>query len=185
MKIFYINRYITGYITKKENQITEEIWNSCNSNPTLHGALKSFALKSLKQRECGIYEAADKLLGYHMYNFSDQIYFLNAQPKVLRTRRFKDINEIRDLEEDSTDIFFKNIIDSYYPNRPNVSLILYYFSKVSSLKYVFFYFKLRNINYIPFLKLFMNVNIYNLLHIMYNKRVHFRNVITKLIFINN
>jgi hypothetical protein len=67
-----------------------------------------------------------------MYNFSDQIYFLNAQPKVLRTRRFKDIKEIGDLEEDSTDIFFKNIIDSYYPNRPDVSIIIYIF-KVSSL----------------------------------------------------
>ncbi len=111
---------MTGYITKKESEITEELWNSCNSNSTLQGSLKSFALKSLSQRECGIYEASDKLLGYHMYNFSEQIFFVNAQFSNIRTRRLKEINDIKELDEESTEIYCNNLIDVYYPNRPEV-----------------------------------------------------------------
>ncbi len=87
----------------------------------MQGALKSFALKSLRQRECGIYEAADKLLGYHMYNFSDPIYFLNAQKYDFRKKRLKEINDVKELEDESTDIYCPNLIDVYYPNRSDVS----------------------------------------------------------------
>lgn len=58
-----LNNYITRYISKAEKNNTEEIWNECNNNKSLKGALKSFALKSLKNREIGVYEVTDKLLG--------------------------------------------------------------------------------------------------------------------------
>ncbi len=58
-----LDKYITAYITKAEKNNTEELWDECNDNKPLRAALKSFALKNLKNRQIGVYEVADKLLG--------------------------------------------------------------------------------------------------------------------------
>lgn len=114
-----LDKYITAYITKAEKNATEEIWDSCSSNLNLYSALKSFALKSFKQREIGSYEAADKLLGHSLYEFSDQIKWLNALPCSERKRRIKELKEIEELEDENENIYHTNLIDDYYPNRPD------------------------------------------------------------------
>ncbi|CAF1017803.1 unnamed protein product [Brachionus calyciflorus] len=121
-----LNRYLTSYITKSDKNYTKQIWDECNKNENLYGALKSFALKSFKNREISSPEVCAKLLGYDLYNFSDQIKYLNVHRKSERKRRLKSFNFIKTLPEESNDIFFINIIDNYYPNRPdrieNISL---------------------------------------------------------------
>jgi hypothetical protein len=52
-----LNRYITCYVTKSEKTATKELWGKCNRNTSLRSCFKSFALKSLKSRQIGIYEA--------------------------------------------------------------------------------------------------------------------------------
>ena len=74
-----LNRYISSYLTKSENQATEEIWQSINEKKTLQGKLKSFALKSFKSRELGAYECADKLLGHVLYRKSRNIQYLSKE----------------------------------------------------------------------------------------------------------
>lgn len=113
-----LNRYVTGYMTKSEKNNTAAIWNECNSNKTLHGKLKSFALKSFKTREIGIYEAADRLNGRASCEGSDQITYLNPIEAKDRPRKLKKFSDIKKLKENDTDIFHHIVIDNYYPNRP-------------------------------------------------------------------
>lgn len=114
-----LDRYITSYITKSEKQATQEIWDTCNNNKTLQGSLKSYALKSFKNRESGIFEVTDKLLGYSLYEFSDVIKYISALPFNERKRALKDINNINSLDDEDTNIYHNNMLDNYYPNRPD------------------------------------------------------------------
>ncbi len=81
------------------------------------GIIKSAALNSFKQREVGIYEVADKLLGIELFQFSTAILWLNALPSKERNRRLKDLKAIKELDKDDTDIYHTNLIDDYYPKR--------------------------------------------------------------------
>ena len=114
-----LDRYITNYITKAEKNATKKLWDDCNRSKSLRSKLKSFALKNLKARECGIYEVCDKLLGFPMYRFSSKVTFLSTMPKNLRKRMLKNKRLIEKLPANSTNIFHDNFLDSYYPNRPN------------------------------------------------------------------
>lgn len=114
-----LDNYLTSNITKSEKNSNEEAWDACNKNKSLQSNLKSFALKSFQNREMGIFEVADKLLGYSLYEFSDQIKWLNSQPYNQRNRRIKELNEIEKLNDDCQDIYHNNLIDDYYPNRPD------------------------------------------------------------------
>ena len=115
-----LDRYITSYITKGERQATKEIWQSCSENRNLRSSLKSYALKSFKNRECGIFEVADKLLGYGLCEFSDVVKYLPALPWNERNRALKNIKLIKDMKDDDTNIYHNNMIDTYYPNRPDM-----------------------------------------------------------------
>ncbi len=88
-----------------------------NHHMFLIGIIKSAALNSFKQREVGIYEVADKLLGIELFQFSTAILWLNALPSNERNRRLKDLKSIKELDKDDTDIYHTNLIDEYYPKR--------------------------------------------------------------------
>jgi len=55
-----------------------------------------------------------------MYNFSDPIYFLYDQNYDIRKKRLKEIKDVKELDDESTDNNFPNLNDVYYPNRPDV-----------------------------------------------------------------
>ncbi len=88
-----------------------------NRRPTLHATLKSYAPMSFKKRETGALEVAHKLLGYSLYGMSKHVKWLGATMKGCRSRRLKEMKEIRKMDKNYTTIYNKNIIDNYYPNR--------------------------------------------------------------------
>ena len=109
-----LDNYVTSYITKSEKNSTKQAWQAwqaCNTNESLQGALKSF-----KKREIDVFEVADKLLDYSLYEFSDQIKWLNTTPYDERKRRIKELKEIEKLDDNSTKIYHTNLIGDYYPN---------------------------------------------------------------------
>ena len=114
-----LDRYITGYITKPEKNATNQLWEECNHNKSLYSRLKSFALKSFKSREIGIYETIDKLLGFGMCEFSEKVEFLVTDQSKDRRRKLKNLSEITKLKDDDQLIFCNNTVDSYYPKRPS------------------------------------------------------------------
>jgi hypothetical protein len=76
-KSLILNRYITSYVTKSEKLASQALWEEINQNKSLRSSLKSFALKSLKNRQIGAYEIADKLLGYSLFEKSVSIKYLS------------------------------------------------------------------------------------------------------------
>ena len=67
--------------------------------------MKSFALKSFKNREIGVYEAANKFLGNSMHEFSDAIQWLPAQPSEDRRRRLLPLKEVTKLQDHSEVVY--------------------------------------------------------------------------------
>ena len=61
-----LEHYVTGYVTKAEKSHLLDIWDKVSSNETLYSRLWSFGVRSLRSRECGMYEASDILLGDHL-----------------------------------------------------------------------------------------------------------------------
>ena len=58
--------YVTGYVTKAEKSHLLDIRDEVSSNETLYSRLWSFGVRSLRSKECGMYEASDILLGDHL-----------------------------------------------------------------------------------------------------------------------
>ena len=76
-KSMVLNKYITSYVTKSEKVASQSLWEEVNQNKSLRSSLKSFALKSLKNRQIGVYEIADKLLGYPLYEKNVTIKYIS------------------------------------------------------------------------------------------------------------
>ena len=58
-----IAQYVTGYVTKVEKNNMQDIWQEVSSHQSIYSKLWSFGVRSLRSRECGLYEASDLLLG--------------------------------------------------------------------------------------------------------------------------
>ena len=78
-------------------------------------------MRSLRSRECGLYEAADILLGNHLYEKSDSVQWITVEKPENRKVRIKNYRELQQLAESdphSNDLYQANLIDNFYPNRP-------------------------------------------------------------------
>jgi ATP-dependent DNA helicase PIF1 len=114
-------KYVTSYITKAEKVEMEELWQEL-THKTLSSKLWSLGLKALTHRQCGAYEASDRLLGTHLYGKSESIRFINTNEPHQRNRilkPFKELKQLKENEPDSHDIYMCSYIDTYYPNRPD------------------------------------------------------------------
>ena len=113
--------YVSGYVTKAERSNLQEIWQEVSENKSIYSRLWSFGIRSLRFRECGLYEAADLLLGDHLSEKSDTVKWVDVSMPHKRKRRLRDhkqLQEIAKSDPDSKDIFEDNLLDTYYPNRP-------------------------------------------------------------------
>jgi hypothetical protein len=55
--------------------------------------------------------------------------------KGCRSKRLKDMKEIRKMDKNDTTIYNKNLIDNYYPNRPDVLKKVCFYDFVSNYDY--------------------------------------------------
>ena len=88
---------------------------------SIYRRLWSFGIRSLRFRECGLYEASDLLLGDHLSEKSDTVKWLDVSMPHKRNRRLKDHRVLKVIAEhnpDTEDIFEDNLIDTFYPQRP-------------------------------------------------------------------
>ena len=77
-------------------------------------------MRSLRSRECGLYEATDLLLGDHLTEKSDAVKWVDVSLPHKRSRRLKDHKVLEDVAKrnpDSEDIFKDNLLDTHYPRR--------------------------------------------------------------------
>ena len=112
--------YTTGYITKSEKSHLEDVANDIKAvSESPFKAAFHFGAKMLSEREMGAYEAADFLLGTPLYTKSDPVKYVDVTPHGQRRRRMKHPNELKSLASDSTEVFEKDWLFDYYPNRPD------------------------------------------------------------------
>ena len=114
--------YVSGYVTKAEKSHMHDIWDEVSSKETLYSKLWSFGVRSLRSRECGLYEASDLLLGDHLCEKLQTVQWISADLPHKRKRRIRNHNKLKELLEnnpDSVNIFDSNIIDDFYPARPD------------------------------------------------------------------
>ncbi len=115
-----LTSYITGYMTKAEKGETEKIWESLSEDKSAPSALRSLALKNNQNREVGIYEIADDLLGHSLYGASQAVEWLGAGMPGTRKRKLlskKELVELFAKNPLSTEVLAPNLVDNYYPQR--------------------------------------------------------------------
>ena len=113
--------YVTGYITKAERSNMQDLWQEVASEKSIYSKLWSFGVRSMRSRECGLYEASDLLLGEQLCGKSDAVKWIDAAFPDKRKRRVKGYQKLQQLKEinpESEDIFENNLIDTHYPERP-------------------------------------------------------------------
>ena len=112
----FLNSYLTKYTTKSEKCNID--FAMIESNKPLLSKLWNFAMRSLNHRECGALEAADTLLGNPLYGTDSNTIVKWIDVNEVRNRKVKTFNEIKALDENSTNIYCPSLIDDYYPKRP-------------------------------------------------------------------
>ena len=86
--------YVTTYVTKAEKSHMQELWEDISEQETLYKKLWSFGVRSLHSREYGLYEAADILLGEHLYEKSDAVQWISVKIPHKRKVRIKGYREL-------------------------------------------------------------------------------------------
>lgn len=113
--------YVTGYVTKAEKSSMQDLWQEVSSNKSIYSRLWSFGVRSLRSRECGMYEASDLLLGDHLFEKSDAVKWIDVSLPHKRKRRVRDHSELKNVckeNPDSTDIYEENMVKNIYPEKP-------------------------------------------------------------------
>ena len=113
--------YVSGYVTKAERSNMQDVWQDVSENKGIYSRLWSFGLRCLRSRECGLYEASDLLLGDHLYEKSDTVYWIDVcmpQKRKRRLKNYKDIQSIAKIDPDSENIFKESVHQDHYPQRP-------------------------------------------------------------------
>ena len=116
--------YVTGYITKAERSNMQDIWNEVASEKSIYSRLFSFGIRSMRSRECGLYEASNLLLGEQLCGKSDSVKWIDAAFPHKRKRRVKDhkkLEELHRMEPKSSDNFESNLIDTHYHSGQQIS----------------------------------------------------------------
>ena len=113
--------YVTAYITKAEKSHMQEMWDDISEQETLYKKLWSFGVRSLRSRECGLYEASDILLGDHLYEKSDMVQWIavdKPEKRKVRIKKYQELQQLAESDPDSKDLYQANLLDNFYPNRP-------------------------------------------------------------------
>ena len=117
-----IAQYVTGYVTKAEKSNMQDLWSEVSSHQSIYSKLWSFGVRSLRSRECGLYEASHLLLGDHLYGKSQTIKWVDVSQPHNRKCRLRDHSKLVEIQQrnpNSTDIFEDNLVDTFYPERPD------------------------------------------------------------------
>ena len=118
---YSITQYVTKYITKGETSVLDiDEADLKDLSKTSYQNLSKFAFQLLKSREMGAHEAADRILQNNgeLWRSSETFVWLPTTTPDRRTRVIRSLNELKNQEPDSTNIFFDDWVHVFYPNRP-------------------------------------------------------------------
>ena len=113
--------YVTGYVTKAEKSNMQGIFEEMREDQKLYSKLFKFGIRCLRNRECGLCEASDILLGDHLCEKSVTVKWVDVSLPHKRSHRLKkhaDLQNIHKKDPESEDIFEDSLLETHYPKRP-------------------------------------------------------------------
>lgn len=111
--------YLTKYILKPEKGSEDNVFQNVAASDSLCRVLWNIAMRMLSYRECGAMEAADTCLGYPLYGTDQETVIKWVNVFENRNKKLKPYRELQNLEDESTNIFYPNLVDDYYADRPH------------------------------------------------------------------
>ena len=117
---YALNDYITKYVTKADKSHISN--DDFGIDESIQSRLWKFAYRALKKREIGGYEVVDRWFVDNLYKCSETFQFVPTVFPQNRTRLMKNLKDLEKQEKDnpeSTDIFQKDMLSTYYPYRPD------------------------------------------------------------------
>ena len=111
--------YISKYQTKAPKCNFDDFNATELVGKSEHSKLLSLGVRLLKEREMGITEATNYLLGITPYTCSEKFQFVNCRFPEKRKATIKHGKFLESVADDSEDIFFGNLLSAWYPNRPD------------------------------------------------------------------
>ena len=120
--------YVSGYVTKAERSNMQEIWQEVSDKKNIYSQLWSFGIRSLRFRECGLYEASDLLLGDHLTEKSNTVKWVDVCMPHKRSHRLKNHKVLQEMvrhNPNSGNIFEDKVVDTFYPLRMFVCMTLW------------------------------------------------------------
>ena len=100
----------------------QELWDDISEQGSLYKKLWSFGVRSLRSRECGLYEAADILLGDYLSEKSDTVQWVSVEKpnnRKVKVKKYRELQQLAESNPDSNDLYEANLLDNFYPNRPD------------------------------------------------------------------
>ena len=111
--------YITKYATKGPKSNFDEFDASKMVDKSNFSKLLSYAMRFMKEREMGCMEVRNYLLAEKAYITSEDFLYVNSRLPHKRKKTLKTKKILDDLPDESKDLFWGNLISSWYPNRPD------------------------------------------------------------------
>ena len=112
--------YISKYATKApRSEITDFDLNAMkNENKSTWAQLFQVASRLMKEREVGAMEARNFLLSENPIKTDAKFLFINTVYASKRKSMLKSKKDLKALPDDSTDIYYGDLIGTWYPKRP-------------------------------------------------------------------
>ena len=96
------------------------MWQEVGANKSIYSRLWSFGIRSLRSRECGLYDASDLISGDHLCEKSVVTKWFDATWPHKRKQRLIDHRKLQLLQQSDpelTEISETNLMGHYYPQR--------------------------------------------------------------------
>ena len=112
--------YISKYATKApRSEITDFDLNAMkNENKSTWAQLFQAASRLMKDREVGAMEARNFMLSENPIKTDATFFFINSVYASKRKSMLKSKKDLKSLPDDSTDIYYGDLIGTWYPKRP-------------------------------------------------------------------
>ena len=113
--------YVSGYVPKAERSNLQEIWQDVSENKSIYSRLWSFGVRSLRFRECGLYEAADPSPRRSPNGKACTVKWVDVSMPQKRNHRLRSHRDLQCLAEhnpDSENIFEDSLVECHYSSRP-------------------------------------------------------------------
>ena len=109
--------YVTKYITKGDKSHLSN--DDFGLEDSIIRKLWSVAYGGLKGREIGAYEASDRWFLDSLYASSAVCQFVSTVYSNNRTRMMKNLKDLEETDPNSSDIYNRDLLSTFYPERPN------------------------------------------------------------------